>query len=127
MSAPVLLLLAIADVLYSWNWRRVAFHRLTPVYWVFILLQADLFTAGWAYSTVGHLAGSVVGAVLTFPLLHRSSPTEATVMFKGVFHRCWSWTSERVRSLSETRWLAPTLLAVTLFGLVIMLRATEFR
>ena len=127
MSAPVLLLLTIAGVLYSRNRRSVAFHRLTPMYWVLILLLADIFTAGWAYSTVGHLSGSVVGAVLTFPVLHRSSPTEATVVLKGVLYRRWSWTSERVRSLSETRWLAPTLLAVTLFGLVIMLRATEFR
>ena len=48
-------------------------------------------------------------------------------MLKSVLHRCLSWTSERVRSLSETIWLAPTLLAITPFSLVIMLRATEFR
>ena len=127
ISAAGLLVLGIRAVFYVRHRQDATYHRAIPVIWVFILFQADLWTAGWAYSTVGHLAGSVVGIALTFPALRGTLPTEDTVLLKSVVHRCWSWTGERVRGLSETRWFAPALLALSLFSLVIVSRATEFR
>ena len=125
-SAAFCLTVCIGANWYSWRYRDGSPRMLTPVLWVVILLMADLLGGRMTYSAAGHLGGLLVGAALTFPALRRASPTEATAELRGGLYRCWSWTRDQVRRVTQKRWFAPTLLALSIFSLVAMLHVTDF-
>ena len=124
-SSALCLTFCIGANWYSWRYKGGRPRRLTPALWAVILIMPDLLLGGWTYSAVGHLGGLVVGTALMFPALRRSSPTEATAELRGGLCRCWSWTGDRVRRVTQNRWFAPTLLALSILGLMAMLHVTE--
>ena len=106
----------------SWYcWRRTDGrpYKLTALLLVVILLMAELFVGQWSYSSSGHLAGSVMGAVLAFAVLRGESPTASTTWLKGHVYFRWSWACEHVRwgrdqarPITESGWFGTGLLGL---------------
>ena len=121
----------------SWHcWRRNEGrpYKLTAMLWMIIPVMAGLLLEQWSYPSSGHLAGSVMGAVLALAVLKGESPTAATTWLKdNVFSWC-AWTveevreaRERARPIAESSWFKTGILGLSLLILVIALRASEFR
>lgn len=134
MSATVCISLCLCASWYCWRRNEGRPYKLSAILWVVIPVMAGLLVERWSYSSSGHLAGSVMGAVLALAVLKGESSTPATSWLKGNVYGWWSWASElvrwaheKVKQTAQTRWFTPSALGFSLLVLAIALRESEFR
>ena len=134
ISAAVCIGLCLCANWCCWRRNEGRPYKLTAMLWVVIPVMAGLLVGRWSYGASGHLAGSVMGAVLALAVLKGESPTASTTWLKGHASCWWSWTceqvrwaNEKVRRTAQTKWFAPSMLGFSLLILAIALRASEFR